>query len=96
MSIIDKIEFSVCEDCLITVANGFNDNTSVAEDEHVKKRMKFEMEGRKGHWVTGVEPTENDEEGRGYNEFSRDTCELCLDFRAGSRHGVTLLIEGED
>lgn len=95
MAIVDKIEYSVCEDCLITVANGHNDNTSVAEDDHVEQRMRDELDGRKGHWVTGVEPTEDDPDGNDYDEFSRHQCELCMDTRGGPRHGVTLLLEDD-
>lgn len=93
MSIIDRIEYSVCEDCLVTVACGFNDSTSAAEDEHVEMRMRDELDGRNGHWVAGVQPTEEDPEGTGQEEFSRSQCELCMDGRGGSRHGITLLIE---
>lgn len=93
MSIIDQVEYNVCEDCLITVACGFNDSTTATEDEHVEMRMRVELDGRKGHWVAGVEPTEEDPEGHGYDEFSGCNCELCNTHLAGSRHGVTLLIE---
>lgn len=92
---METTEYSVCEDCLITVANGHNDNTSVAEDDHVEMRMRDELDGRDGHFVAGIAPTEDDPEGRGYDEFSRDQCELCMDSRSGSRHGVTLLIRGK-
>lgn len=93
MSVIDQVEYSVCEDCLITVDSGFNDNTSEELDDHMEMRMRDELDGRKGHWVTGVQPTEDDPEGHGYDEFSNHQCELCMDGRGGSRHGITLLIE---
>lgn len=93
MAIIDTIEYSVCEDCLVSIAHGCNDSTSVADDDHLEARMKAELCGREGHFVAGVEPTEDDEEGTGHEEFSWSSCELCNDTRGGSRHGVTLLIE---
>jgi hypothetical protein len=93
MSTIDTIFYSVCEDCFSIVANGFSDHTSAAEDDHVEARMKSELGERNGHWITGVEPTEEDPEGSGYEEFTRCSCELCNDTRGGSRYGVTLVIE---
>lgn len=96
MAIVDTIEYSVCEDCLVFVDAGFNDATTAADDDHMEMRMRDELDGRKGHWVAGVEKTEDDPEGYGYDEFSNRQCELCMDGRAGSRHGLTLLIEGED
>lgn len=93
MSIKDSIEYSVCQDCLTTVACGFNDSTTATEDEHVEMRMRDELDGRKGHWVAGVQPTEDDLEGNGCNEFSTAQCELCMDSRAGARYGITLHIE---
>lgn len=96
MAIIDRIEYSVCEDCLISIANGHNDNTSVADDDHLEQRMTSERGDRDGYWTTGVEPTEDDEEGHGYEEFSRCSCELCNDTRGGSRHGVSLILTKEE
>lgn len=61
MAIVDTIEYSVCEDCLVFVDAGFNDATTAADDDHMEMRMRDELDGR-----------------------------------AGSRHGLTLLIEGED
>lgn len=55
MSIIDQIEYSVCEDCLLLVANGCNDSTSEAEDAHMGMRMRDEMDGRKGHWTPATQ-----------------------------------------
>jgi len=95
MSIIDKIEYSVCEDCLTHVAYGPSDNTSAEADAQVELQMRIELDGKKGHFVTGVEPTEDDPEGYGHDEFSSQECELCRSGLAGSRHGVTLLLEGE-
>lgn len=93
MSIKDSSEYSVCQDCLVTVAHGFNDSTSEAEDDHMEMRMRDELDGRKGHWVPGVRPTEDDLKGNGCEEFSNAQCELCMDGRAGARYGITLLIE---
>lgn len=87
MPVIDTTEYSVCDDCFLVIANGED------LDDHMEMRMRDELDGRKGHWVTGVQPTEDDPEGHGYDEFSTHQCELCMDGRAGSRHGVTLLIE---
>lgn len=94
MPVIDKVEYSVCQDCLLSIANGYNDNTSEAADDHMEMRMRDELDGRKGHWVPSVQRTVDDPEGQGYEEFSSRQCELCMDGRAGSRHGITLLIEG--
>lgn len=88
----EVIEYSVCEDCLLSIAHGVNDNTSEAEDEHLEMRMRDELDGREGHWVAGVPPTEDDPDGNGYDEFSTAQCELCMDSRGGSRHGVSLVI----
>lgn len=88
----EVIEYSVCEDCLLSIAHGVNDPTSAAEDEHLEMRMRDELDGREGHWVAGVPPSEVDPEGTAYEEFSRAQCELCMDGRAGSRHGVSLVI----
>lgn len=88
----EVIEYSVCEDCFTSIAHGVNYNTSGAEDEHLEMRMRDELDGREGHWVAGVPPTEDDPDGNGYNEFSTAQCELCMDSRGGSRHGVSLVI----
>lgn len=91
MSIVDKIEYSVCEDCLLLIANG--EEGENCDGDHVDKAMQRELNGRKGHFVAGVEPTEDDEEGHGYDEFSSRSCELCNTYLAGARHGVTMLLE---
>lgn len=91
MPVIDTIEYSVCEDCLLLIANG--EEGENCDGFHVEQCMKRELGDRKGHWVAGVEPTEDDEEGHGYEEFSGCNCELCNTHLAGSRHGVTLVIE---
>lgn len=94
--IVDHTEYSVCTDCLISISHGHNDSTSEAEDKHLDMRMRDELNGRKGHWVPGVPATNDNGDGSAYEEFSTAQCELCMDSRAGSRHGVTLLIEGDE
>ncbi|QBJ04493.1 hypothetical protein HOV23_gp080 [Pseudomonas phage Lana] len=96
MAIIDRIEYSVCEDCFTVVAHGHSDHTSEADDDHLEQRMISERGDRDGYWTTGVEPTEDDEEGNGYDEFSSCDCELCNDGLAGSRHGVSLILTKEE
>lgn len=86
MSIIDQIEYSVCQDCLLAVAHDLTDHD-------IGDAIERELNGRKGFFSCGVEPTEYDEEGNGEEEFSRQECELCRSSLGGSRHGVTLLIE---
>jgi len=90
MSIIDQIEYSVCQDCLLLIAN--DEEGEDYDGDQARKAMKRELGDRKGHWVTGVQPTEDDPDGDGYDEFSHSQCELCNGL-AGSRHGITLLIE---
>lgn len=93
MAIIDSVSYSVCEDCLHAVAYGVEPED---DDQHVinlVEGMKRELDGRKGHFVTGVEPSRNDPYGSGYNEFSYRACELCRSPLGGSRHGVSLLLE---
>lgn len=88
MTIIDFIEYSVCEDCFLTIAHD--------EDGHdIADAVERELNGREGHFSTGVEPTEDGPEGDGYEEFSWHECELCRSTLGGSRHGVTLLITEE-
>lgn len=93
MAIIDTIEYSVCEDCLLLIANG--EAGENCDEDHVDKAIKRELAGRRGHFVAGLEPTDDDEdeEERGYEEFSNHSCELCNTHLAGSRHGITLMIE---
>ena len=88
---METIEYSVCEDCLLYVANG--DVTENLDDQHVDAAIKREIDGRNAHFNAGVEPTEDDPEGQGYDEFSSHSCELCNTYLAGSRHGITLLIQ---
>lgn len=83
--IIDSIEYSVCEDCLIAVAGG-------ETDHDISDAIDRELNGRTGLFSPGVEQTEEDPDGAGYDEFSWRECELCRSPLGGSRHGVTLLI----
>lgn len=87
MSIVDSIEYSVCEDCLLAIAHG-------ETDHDISEATERELNGRTGHFSTGVEQTEDDPDGVGYDEFSWRECELCRSTLGGSRHGVTLLITG--
>ncbi len=92
MAIIDQIEYSACTDCLVFVTNG-----EILEDAStdVPAALEEKRTGRKGHWVTGVEPTRDDPHGSGHNEFSQRNCEIC-DALPGERHGITLLLEDGD
>lgn len=94
--ITDQIEYSVCEDCLLCLAHGVSDTAPDEHDQAFDVGVKRELGDSKGHFVTGIEPTEEDEEGSGYEEFSPSECELCRSTLAGARHGATLLIEGDD
>lgn len=87
---VDSIEYSVCEDCLLYISHA-GDETEDGETEHIGKAIQRELGGRTGHFNVGVEPTEDDPEGNGYEEFSSCECELCRSHLGGSRHGVTLL-----
>ena len=90
----ETLEYSVCEDCLMVIANGeAGENVDLV---HLEAAMKRELGGRNGHFMAGVSPTEEDPEGTGFDEFSGCACELCNDTLAGSRHGVTLLFTEED
>lgn len=90
MAVIDQIEYSVCEDCLAFVANG-----DLPEDGNdLESAFQDEKGLRKGHWVAGVTPTEDDPEGHGYDAFSWQACEVCC-AKAGSRNGITLLLEDD-
>lgn len=87
-AVIDFIEYSVCEDCMLAIAH---DETA----HDIGQAVVRELNGRAGHFATGVEPTEDDPDGVGYDEFSWQECELCRSTLGGSRHGVTLLLTGE-
>lgn len=85
MKTIDHIEYSVCEDCQQAIAHGETEHDITADVER-------ELNGRTGHFSVGIEQTEDDPDGNGYDEFSWHECELCRSPLGGSRHGVTLLI----
>lgn len=87
----DTIEYSVCEDCLYYVAYG-GEELEDGKTEHIGEAIKRELNGRAGHFNTGVAPTEDDPDGTGYEEFSWHECELCRSRLGGARYGVTLLI----
>ena len=78
---METIEYSVCVDCYMELAQG--------EGEDISHHIQRELDGREGHFSTGVAPTEDD----GEEEFSWNTCELCCSRLGGSRHGVTLFIK---
>lgn len=85
----DTVEYSVCEDCFMSVAH-------VCENDHdIEAAVARELNGRKGHFCTGVASTEDDPDGTGYDEFSHAECELCRSALGGARYGVTLLLEQE-
>lgn len=82
----DTIEYSVCEDCLHALAY------DEVEDPDFYAHVERELGGKEGHFSVGVEQTEDDPEGNGYEEFSWHACELCNSTLGGSRYGVTLFI----
>jgi len=86
-------EYSVCDDCLHYLA--YDDVPPEGDTDHTFYFYKVENElnGREGHFSIGIEPTEDDPEGSGYEEFSTQCCELCRSHLAGSRHGFTLFIQ---
>lgn len=88
MKIIDRIEYSVCEDCYLAVAH-------CETDHDISAAVERELNGRTGHFCLGVAQSEDDPDGSGYEEFSWHECELCRSTLGGSRHGVTLLLTGD-
>ncbi|BAO58539.1 hypothetical protein [Pseudomonas phage KPP25] len=89
----DKIEYSVCNDCLLFVADGEPPENGA----DIEAAMRREIgEAKNAYFVCGVEPTEDDPDGIGENEFSWQWCELCLSTLGGSRYGVTLMIPLEE
>ena len=92
MLTIDTTEYSVCEDCLQCIANGVSDTAPDEHDQAFDAGVKVELGDKVGHFCAGIEPTEDDPDGAGYDEFSREDCELCRSSLAGSRHGATLVI----
>jgi hypothetical protein len=97
MAKFDSIEYSVCEDCLLITANG--EASPDCKDDTLmdyESAVEHEVAGRNAYFCVGVDPTDDDPEGDGYDEFSWHACELCGSTLGGSRHGMTLLITLED
>lgn len=86
---MDTIEYSVCQDCALFIANG--DEPEDGTD--IPAAIKREVGDRVGHFALGIAATEEDPEGRGEEEFSSQECELCRSTLAGSRHGATLVFD---
>lgn len=82
----ETLEYSVCQDCLLELANGDGDHD-------ITPHVTRELDGKKGHFSIGIAPSDDDQDGTGYEEFSWTQCELCRSKLGGSRHGVTLFIE---
>ena len=87
----ETTEYSVCQDCLLFIAN--DDVPEDKDHAFYIDKINNELNGREGHFSCGVEPTEDDPEGSGDEEFSRHECELCRSGLGGSRHGVTLFVK---
>ena len=85
----DTIEYSVCQDCLLYIAYGDLPDSGNDTGADIAR----ELNGKEGHFNLGIESTEDDPEGNGYNEFSWQECELCRSTLGVSRHGVTLMIK---
>jgi hypothetical protein len=86
--------YSICEDCLLywaqdEVPEGAGDDYRAERDGDLAR----ELNGREGHLSLGVEPTDEDPDGDGYEEFSHQECELCRSGLGGSRHGCTLFVK---
>lgn len=90
-TLYDTFEYSVCQDCLVFLAN--DDVPEDKDHAFYCGKIAGELNGKTGHFSIGVDPTDDDPEGSGYEEFSVQGCELCNDHLAGSRHGVTLFVE---
>lgn len=88
--LIDTIEYSVCTDCHTFIVHGEEPEDSEMNIEAAVKREIGDKPN--AHFVPGIAPTEEDENGEGYEEFSKHSCELCNSTLAGSRYGVTLVI----
>ena len=82
------IEYSVCSNCCMAIAYGDDDL-----DSPFNKGLSKQLEGNNGHFENGVQPTEDDPEGIGFEEFSWASCEICESTLGGSRHGATLIIK---
>lgn len=89
---IETIEYSVCEDCHFFIAYGgeqCDDGSAAASQAGIER----EVGDKQAHFVNGIQPTEDDEDGAGYDEFSHAECELCRSGLSGSRYGATLIIQ---
>jgi hypothetical protein len=90
-TLYDTIEYSVCEDCVQFLAN--DEVPDGKAHDFYFEAVSHQLGGRTGHFSMGIDPTEDDPEGAGYDEFSWHECELCRSSLGGSRHGVTLFVE---
>jgi hypothetical protein len=88
---VETTEYSVCVDCWL-----YCGDADLADHDAQEDAVAREIAGRDGSFTTGVAQTEDDPEGTGYEEFSRQACELCNSTLGGSRHGVTLVIQMPD
>lgn len=89
--LFSTLEYSVCSECIQFLAN--DDVPEDKDHAFYCGKIASELNGKAGHFSIGVDPTEDDPEGSGYEEFSVQGCELCNDHLAGSRHGATLFVE---
>lgn len=85
---ITTVEYSICTDCLQYIEYA----CETGEDPIIDQAIEREVAGKDANFVAGVAPTEDDENGTGYEEFSSRSCELCGSGLAGSRYGATLVI----
>ena len=90
-TLYETTEYSVCQGCLFFLA--YDDVPEDKDHAFYCGKIAGELNGRRGHFSLGVDPTEDDPDGYGYEEFSNQGCELCNDHLAGSRHGATLFVE---
>lgn len=90
-TVYDTFEYSVCEDCLMFLAN--DDVPEDKDHAFYIAKVNGELNGKTGHFSVGITPTEDDPHGSGHEEFSNQGCELCNDHLAGSRYGATLFVE---
>lgn len=73
----------VCQDCYFFIVNG--DLPEDSEDEARVLRGVGDL-----NWVPNG-PSEDEEEGADYMEFSNSMCDCCGTYLAGSRHRVAIL-----
>lgn len=94
MNDFDGIEYSVCEECVQFIANDEVPADGPEDHAFYIAKINHQLGGKEGHFSMGIEPTEDDPEGRGEIEFTWQECELCGS-GGGSRHGVTLFTKKE-